>query len=43
MCIVMKNNDEDKNADLKVFEERKNDETLSLEVFIQELKADGKL
>ena len=39
----MKNNDEDKNADLKVFEERKNEETLSLEVFIQELKADGKL
>ena len=43
MCIVMKSSDEGENADLKVFEERKNEETLSLEVFIQELKADGKL
>lgn len=30
-------------ADLKVFEERKNEETISFESFLKQLEADGKL
>ena len=31
------------NDDLKIFEERKNEETVSLESFMKKLEADGKL
>jgi hypothetical protein len=31
------------NEDLKIFEERKNEETVSLESFMQKLESDGKL
>jgi len=31
------------NEDLKVFEERKHEETISLESFMKQLEADGKL